>query len=292
MKYKGVITFDLDGTLISTQSEAKISYISAFKQTFNLDSIVEPIFKGGVDYAILENLCKEYDILLNNDLKDKFIENYLYNLEKKSNISNWFTYDNVIDFLSFLKDSGYILAIVSGNYYQTGIFKLKSTKILDYFSFLAFNDDEKDRISIMKKAIRFAEQKKLKVIAHFGDAFSDIIASHYFHIPSFLFISSLKYSGFNDLAELIKKNLLIDNLDLIFSKLNYIFYLGSNSIEKIYIDKSKGDDRLKFCREHDTKMIDVNKEEFLLIFNSYREIKNNFEKLIVLDIFKKGGKDE
>lgn len=282
MKYKGVITFDLDGTLISTQSEAKNCFLAAFKKTFNVDNIEEPLFKGGVDLEILSRLCQNINISLNSELKNLFIENYMNKLRTMANYKNWFIHENAENFLKFLKDAGFILVLVSGNFFETGIIKLEKTYLKEYFSFLALNSMEKNRIDLMKNALLYSKEKGLKLISHFGDAYSDIVCAYNFNIPSFLFLPDFnglnKNSLFNDLIEKLQ----IENIDNIIEKTKEIFYIDSTKISKI--DTNKFDMKNEF-----SQTFNLENANLLIIFNSYEDVKNNFENLINLNILEIGG---
>ncbi len=279
MKYKGIITFDLDGTLITTASKAKKSYIDAFKKTFNIYDIDEPNFKGGVDLEILSNLCKNYGINLNPENEKTFIQNYLKNLENIGNFESWLAYEYVYDFLKFLKNLGFLLVIVSGNYYETGIFKLKKTYLDKYFVFLSFNNKEKSRIEIMQKAMQFAKDNILKIYAHFGDAFSDIVTSLHFDITPFLFLSEIDQKWFSNFKSKLKAKLLVKDITLLENKINSIYFINSSSINELDLKTEKYPMKPS-----------INSKQNLFIFNSYREIKNNFENIINLCIINSGGK--
>ncbi|MFN3410617.1 MAG: HAD family hydrolase [Exilispira sp.] len=275
MKYRGAITFDIDGTLLSTNSQAKSCYLMAFKQTFEIEDIDEPVFKGGIDLEILKNLCKTYKINLNNKLLEKFINNFLINLENKTNINNWLIYNNVERFLSRLKDMGFLLYIVSGNFYKTGLFKLEKTNLCNYFDFLSLNEREFSRLELMKKAKDYAKENNLNIIAHFGDSYHDIMTSYFFNIPSFLFIPDIKYENYKDFCIDLNENLLLYDINQIFDNLNYFFYIDSLKTEKIYVEYSQNKNK--------------ENKNILLIFNSYKNLESNFENIIKLDIFNIGG---
>lgn len=275
MKYRGAITFDIDGTLLSTRSEAKSCYLLAFKQTFEIEDIDEPVFKGGIDLEILKNLCKTYKINLNKKLQEKFINNFIINLENKTNINNWLIYNNVERFLFKLKDMGFLLYIVSGNFYKTGLFKLEKTNLCNYFDFLSLNEKESSRLELMKKAKDYAKENNLNIIAHFGDAYHDIMTSYFFNIPSFLFIPDIKYENYKDFCIDLKENLLLYEINQIFDNLNYFYYIDSLKIEKIFVEYSQNENK--------------ENKNMLLIFNSYKNIESNFENIIKLDIFNIGG---
>jgi len=278
MKYKGIITFDLDGTLISTKSSAKRAYINAFKKTFNIYEINEPNFKGGVDLEILSNLCKRYGIELNSKNKKTFIDNYLKILENESDFESWYVYENAHDFLVFLKNLGFLLVIVSGNYYETGIFKLKKTYLDKYFEFLSFNNNERTRIELMQKAMEFAKNNELKILAHFGDAYSDIISSIHFNITPFLFLPEIDEQLLFDLKKMLEVKLLVSDISMLESQINSFYFINSSSINEmgLKIDKS-------FLESS------IRNNKNLFIFKSYKEIKDNFENTFNFNYINSGG---
>ncbi len=280
MKNKGIITFDLDGTLISTQSEAKQAYIKAFKKTFNLDYIDEPIFKGGVDLQIFKTLCNNYGLEFNYENEKKFIKNYLFFLKKESNPENWFVYDKAHEFLSLLKKSGFLLVIVSGNYFETGIYKLQKANLIKYFSFLSFNSKENTRNELMQKAIEFARSENLKILGHIGDAYSDVMTSCHFNITPFLFISEKNDELFLNFKNYIISKLLVDDFNKLEDKINSFYFLNSSSISKLYSNNIEKEDSF------------VNIKQKLFIFNSYYDIHNIFMDLIESNLLNSEGKNE
>lgn len=289
MKYNGIITFDLDGTLLSTNSDAKNCYLKAFKKTFDIDNIKEPIFKGGIDQSILFNLCSSNGIKLDEFSKKLFIENYLKHLEDYSDFSSWYIFDFVLDFLQILKESGYLLVLVSGNFYETGIFKLNKSSLSTFFDYLSLNNHEMSRLDLMKKAIEFSIKINLKILAHFGDAITDITSSHFFNIPAFLFLPGMDLMNNTNLINDIVKHLKIENFqDYIQNFLNiylvrqtdYLSYSNLSLTHELSTDKYQNSIMTS---------IHKNKENNLLfIFNSYKDIINNFNYLIKSKILEKG----
>ncbi len=274
MAYKGIISFDLDGTLISTNPEAKSCFLNAFQKTFDISNFKEPNFKGGVDLAILSNLCKENEIKLNKKQIRQFIKNYIFELENKTNPKKWLVFDYVTEFLNFLKELGFLIVLVSGNYYETGFIKLAQTSLNKYFSFFALNSVELTRIDLMRKIITFANEKNQKVVAHFGDDFSDIMASVHFNIPAFLFLPDVKISSYEDFLKKTKIQLTNEKIKNTIDKIQYIFDLYS--FDYLNIDN---------VDNSDTKKIG----NILFIYNSYKLLFTKFENLIKSSILDIGG---
>lgn len=213
--------FDIDGTLLHTNNSGKQAFKEAFECTFGVnipDDFFGLSFLGGVDLEIYNKIIKFCNI--NYVEPNDFIYNYKNLLEKKYNSKNYnWKYSKLLSSLLInLKSNGNILAISTGNFYETAIIKLKEINIFEYFDYIGACEKETNRKDILLKSINFSLDKNIKVdnIYYIGDAIADQEASNYFNI---------KFIGIGNNID--KK--LLKNKDIHFHSIDE-FYLNLNSI--------------------------------------------------------------
>ncbi len=252
-----LISFDLDGTLLFTNKEGKDSFLKGFN--FYLPpghAYIDEIdisFKGGVDFKIFCELCKMFNIKANKTLFENFSNKYLEFFKNYSTPSKWIIYEGIFEFLSSLRQKGIECTVVSGNLYDTGIFKLKSANLYEYFSFFAFNNFEKNRINIMKKIMKYSDKNNFYYIAHVGDSISDIQSSFNFSLPSIYFADKISDMDVDKLLFQVNTNLNI----LKFSE-------TQDETIKLFILNLKNK---------------ISKSFKLVIFSSYSKLKQHFDEI-------------
>ena len=213
--------FDIDGTLLNTNSAGKKAFKEAFESTYNVlipEDFFSISFLGGVDLSIYKQLLQIMEIKKNK--LNKFLDNYEYLLSNKYNKKkyNWIFSENLEEYFNNLKKNNFLLAVATGNFYKTAYIKLKEINILNFLDFIGACENETKREDILLKAINFAKLYNIESNNTFyiGDAISDQLAANSLNI------------NFIGIGKNIDKNILKKN-DFYFENIDFMF----NNIFKI-----------------------------------------------------------
>jgi|YNPMSStandDraft_1061717.scaffolds.fasta_scaffold00031_16 phosphoglycolate phosphatase-like HAD superfamily hydrolase len=213
--------FDIDGTLLNTNSAGKKAFKEAFESTYNVlipEDFFGISFLGGVDLSIYKQLLQIMEIKKNK--LNKFLDNYEYLLSNKYNKKkyNWIFSENLEEYFNNLKKNNFLLTVATGNFYKTAYIKLKEINILNFLDFIGACENETKREDILLKAINFAKLYNIESNNTFyiGDAISDQLAANSLNI------------NFIGIGKNIDKNILKKN-DFYFENIDFMF----NNIFKI-----------------------------------------------------------
>lgn len=182
-----VILFDIDGTLISSQSaeaEERQRYVSAIRDLTGKDISATPSqFAGMVDPQICRILLSQIG-LTERELEDLLPKVFarmgeIYRTIKKQPILN----DGVDKLLPILsKSRTHILGVVTGNLSKVGEEKLTVAGIKPYFSAMFYADEYVDRNRLVKEAVdaclakyQLIDRKNVIIV---GDTPTDIKAAN------------------------------------------------------------------------------------------------------------------
>ncbi len=198
MKY---YIFDIDGTLLHTNSDGKNAFFTAFEKQFGIKLAQDISFVGGMDNIIYKHLLDSNFIPIYSNTHDedkknalfirsynKFKELYINELEKNYKLSNkrrgkkWIIYEKVHELLDFLHKNGDKILCVTGNMKLGAEFKLNVIGKINCFDYISHCDMHKNRYEILKTAIDYIKDNNSNVniqddIYFIGDAPADMEAA-------------------------------------------------------------------------------------------------------------------
>eukprot|EP01102_Stenamoeba_stenopodia_P002553 TRINITY_DN12400_c0_g1_i1.p1 TRINITY_DN12400_c0_g1~~TRINITY_DN12400_c0_g1_i1.p1 ORF type:complete len:243 (+),score=28.31 TRINITY_DN12400_c0_g1_i1:237-965(+) len=192
-----LITFDLDGTLLTGNYLHHDAFAFAFKKVFSIDArIAEVPHNGMTDSAII------YAVLSRHGLSREEIEPKMpllfqemstyYDIHLKSDDPEPHLLPGVVNFLDLLsKRVSFPFALVTGNISSIGWKKISKLGIQNFFGYGGFGDEHEDRTKLIEIAIRKAEEQTtfrvsriptnndeiISNVFHFGDTPSDVLAA-------------------------------------------------------------------------------------------------------------------
>jgi phosphoglycolate phosphatase-like HAD superfamily hydrolase len=179
--------FDLDGTLVDSNPVDSQCYLQALVDVFGFD--LDKIDRDWGNYphvtdaGILQTLCQvelgraptEIEI---GDYQCRFLELLVLAISQKS-LQSIAGAREILERLSL--DSDYALSMATGAWKQTADYKLQQTGLDGIISPIAYSDDARARVEIMKCAYRrsleFYRQSQFETVTYLGDGVWDGIAS-------------------------------------------------------------------------------------------------------------------
>ncbi|PSB57843.1 HAD family hydrolase [Chamaesiphon polymorphus] len=182
-----LIMFDLDGTLVDSNPVDSQCYLQALVDVFGFD--LDNIDRNWGNYphvtdaGILQTLCQvelgrvptEIEI---DDYQCRFLELLVLAVSQKS-LQSIAGAREILERLSL--DSNYALSMATGAWKQTADYKLQQTGLDGIISPIAYSDDARARVEIMKCAYRrsleFYRQSQFETVTYLGDGVWDGIAS-------------------------------------------------------------------------------------------------------------------
>ena len=196
---KTLITFDIDGTLLSLKKEAIMEYVSAYADTFNelfgkpenFRDFIPPNMAGLTDLEIIRYSVTK---ALNKDINDtseeienkfkQFLTIFPPKFQAKFVEDNIILTNGVKEILQDLKArNDVILGVCTGNLKEIGEIKLIKAGILEYFNQEACGYAlHRYRGEMLKQIIENVKQLdniQINKVIHIGDTTKDVEAAHY-----------------------------------------------------------------------------------------------------------------
>lgn len=257
------LIFDIDGTLLHTGGGGKQSFLKAFEEVHNIKNFHDPVFKGGIDFQVYNELLQIYNIKYDEDkwkiFKKKYSKLLAQHFETKKN--DWIIFKNVFELLKTLEECKVSLYVVTGNIYEGALVKLKKTKLLKYFKKLFPCSKETERIDIIKKCLEYTGKDNSIYI---GDSDRDEEAAKLLDLP---FIK------------------ITHNIEVHYN--NYI-YKNDKDSEDIYYNDTKSIDQNVLTSDKNMQGNNIRKND--KFFKNSNKNKNSCNKLLVLYKFLKKNK--
>ncbi len=207
---KGLILFDIDGTLLHAPGAGRTAFAQAFKEAFGWNQTVEHInFYGATDLNVFRQICRERNVEPTADMEKTFFNRLAPALETRLTVCPPVLFPNVENILKMLHDpprpslcSGHPsrggeflkspsregcpkggvgcdwkLGIVTGNIEINAWAKLRHAGIDRYFSFGGFGCAYADRAEIARHALTASGTENPGKVFLIGDTPSDINAA-------------------------------------------------------------------------------------------------------------------
>lgn len=174
---KGLILFDIDGTLLHAPGAGRAAFAQAFKEAFGWEQTVEHInFYGATDLNVFRGICVERGIESTPAMERAFFERLALALETRLAECPPVLFPNVENILREVSKD-WNLGIVTGNIEATAWAKLHHAGIAHYFSFGGFGCTHADRAEIARQALKASDVERPEKVFLIGDTPSDVNAA-------------------------------------------------------------------------------------------------------------------
>jgi phosphoglycolate phosphatase-like HAD superfamily hydrolase len=174
---KGVILFDIDGTLLRAPGAGRPAFAQAFREAFGWEQTVEHInFFGATDLNVLRGICRERGVEPTEAMERAFFERLAPALEVRLAQRPPELFPNVGNLLEILSKE-WKLGLVTGNIEATAWAKLRYAGIDRYFTFGGFSCRHADRAEIARLALQAAGITRPAKGILIGDTPNDILAA-------------------------------------------------------------------------------------------------------------------
>jgi phosphoglycolate phosphatase-like HAD superfamily hydrolase len=182
-----LIMFDLDGTLVDSNAIDAECYLQALVDVFGFE--LERIDRNWANYphvtdaGILHSLChKELDRQPHPIELSSYRQRFLELLELAICDRPLQQIDGARNILECLNaDANYAIALATGAWQQTALFKLDRAELAGIISPIACSDDAHARVDIMQcafdRARTFYRQSEFETVTYIGDGIWDGVAS-------------------------------------------------------------------------------------------------------------------
>jgi phosphoglycolate phosphatase len=180
---KKLLLFDIDGTLVRVEGMSRISLIEALRSVYGTEgSAATHNFSGKMDSVIISEVMREAglsDAQIANGF-DEAKKLYIDNFKSQAEKNHVRVMSGVIALLEELhKHPGVVLALLTGNFEESGRHKLILPDINHYFPFGAFADDAPTRNQLPPVAVERAKSHtgidfKAKEVVIIGDTEHDV----------------------------------------------------------------------------------------------------------------------
>lgn len=140
-----IILFDIDGTLLTVDRNFNRPLLRSIIDDLNIDypGMESDPFSGRTDYDIITSFLVNHDF--DESLYQKFKETYLERLSKEITEHHVLRHNHIDEAIEYFSKPGFISGLLTGNYPDAAIVKLKVADIHHEFAFGAFGEFHKDR---------------------------------------------------------------------------------------------------------------------------------------------------
>ena len=160
------LLFDIDGTLLNAGGAGMSSMNQAFKELFDLESLVEIDYQGRADRSIADELMKANNIEHTEENFQRMMEAYYKGLPEYLDKTNGHVLPGVQQIVETLHQRDDVaLGLLTGNTQKGALVKLGHFQLSEFFKFGGFGEDHFHRDQVAEQAIAEARD-------HVGAEFS------------------------------------------------------------------------------------------------------------------------
>lgn len=181
---KGIVLFDIDGTLVSGPTDGQSAGLVAMKRSFakitGLGILADNLdFSGQTDGNIAKSFLERSGIKACPKNIALFLKYYLQYLSQEIVSRPYHSLGNCKGAIHSLSSSGYICGIGTGNLKRGAFLKLKSARIFRYFDLElgGYADDAFDRSEILRKGAHRCDPTGSLPVIIIGDTPLDVLAA-------------------------------------------------------------------------------------------------------------------
>ncbi len=176
-KNKGLILWDIDGTLISTQRPSNINLHQKVIEDCGFGRIEVSFETQGVsDWEIIFHLLSSGSRLSNQDEVTEIFEKLDILSEQIDRKTIFLAKPGVVNFLKHFNSDLWTLGILTGNSKKRMLAKLEKVSMTNFFNsdYIFACEISEKRIDIARRAKKYADSKNLEIIVIIGDTPLDI----------------------------------------------------------------------------------------------------------------------
>ncbi len=160
---KKLVLFDIDGTLVRVRGISRQSLIDALREVFGTEGTAATHnFAGKLDSVIIKEVMRATG-LNDNDIQKGFEEakrRYIQNFKEHARREHIEVMAGIYELVEKLaRQESVVLALLTGNFEESGRHKLALPELNDYFAFGAFADDADTRNALPAVAVQRAFER-------------------------------------------------------------------------------------------------------------------------------------
>jgi phosphoglycolate phosphatase-like HAD superfamily hydrolase len=152
---KHICLFDIDGTLLNTGGAGQLAMERALAREFNVHGPYTDIPSAGrTDRAITSDLFAFHKLEISPEDWQRFITTYFALLPEAMGELDGRVLPGIVNLLNALADRGDVaLGLLTGNFREGAMLKLRHYDIHSHFSFGGFGDEHFDRDDVARVAL-------------------------------------------------------------------------------------------------------------------------------------------
>lgn len=148
-----IILFDIDGTLLTVDRNFNRPLLRSIIDDLGIDypDMESDPFSGRTDFDIITSFLVNHDF--DEALYDHFKQVYLERLSEEIQEQHILRHNHVDEAIEYFSGSDFITGLLTGNYPDAAIVKLKTANITHEFEFGAFGEFHKERNMLPQLAL-------------------------------------------------------------------------------------------------------------------------------------------
>lgn len=152
-KHPWIILFDIDGTLLTVNSDFNRPLLRSIIDDLNIDypDMESDPFSGRTDYDIITSFLVRHNF--DKELYEIFKKTYLTRLSEEITEHHVLRHNHVDEAIEYFLNPDFMVGLLTGNYPDAAIIKLKAANIHYEFAVGAFGEHHKDRNMLPQLAL-------------------------------------------------------------------------------------------------------------------------------------------
>ncbi|MEQ9308134.1 MAG: HAD hydrolase-like protein [Balneolaceae bacterium] len=152
-KHPWIILFDIDGTLLTVNSDFNRPLLRSIIDDLNIDypDMESDPFSGRTDYDIITSFLVHHNF--DKELYEIFKKTYLTRLSEEITEHHVLRHNHVDEAIEYFLNPDFMVGLLTGNYPDAAIIKLKAANIHYEFAVGAFGEHHKDRNMLPQLAL-------------------------------------------------------------------------------------------------------------------------------------------
>ena len=149
-----LLFFDINGTLIERDARTDLPYSNALNRLLGTDNAMDGVDTSArSDKDVFMEVLQKKGISFDDDTWQKFLKLYGSELELFKNTDVWRGNADSTDFVRAMYDSGYTMALITGELSMGAEYKLRKTGIWNCFLTGGYGEDGLKRFDIADRAL-------------------------------------------------------------------------------------------------------------------------------------------
>ncbi|MBN2796073.1 MAG: HAD hydrolase-like protein [Clostridia bacterium] len=161
--------FDINGTLIERDERTDLPFSYAIDNLLKIENAMKDVDTSArSDHDVFKEILSNHNIEYSENLWNSFLDLYIIQLEKFKKTDVWRINVDALEFVQYLSDKKYHLALITGELSIGAQYKLEKLNLWQYFKTGGYGEDGLKRFEIAEAAL-----KKSKEV--FPDDYDEII---------------------------------------------------------------------------------------------------------------------